>query len=60
VLPSLLSEYHLKDIFNADKNGLFSNHPWTKPDKITVLVCSDMDGSEKMSLLVIGKSEKPR
>jgi hypothetical protein len=25
-----------------------------------VLVCSDMDGSEKMSLLVIGKSEKPR
>jgi hypothetical protein len=32
---------------------------WSK-DRITVLVCTNMDGSEKMPLLVTGKSEKPR
>ena len=29
-------------------------------DRITVLVCSNMSGSEKLPLLVIGKFAKPR
>jgi hypothetical protein len=73
--PSLLSEHHPTDVFNADECGLFSNLLLDKTyvfkgeschvskrseDRITVLVCTNMDGSEKMPLLVTGKSEKPR
>jgi hypothetical protein len=32
----------------------------TSKDRITVLECTNMDRYEKMSLLVTGKSEKPR
>jgi hypothetical protein len=75
VLPSLLSEYHPKDVFNGDECELFSNllpdktyafkgescHGGKRSkDRITVLVCTNMDGSEKMPLLVNGKSEKLR
>jgi hypothetical protein len=75
VLPSLLSEYHPKDIFNADECGLFlsllldktyafqdeSCHEGKRSkDRITLLVCADMAGSKKMPLLVNGKSEKSR
>jgi hypothetical protein len=75
VLSSLLSEYNPKDIFNADQCGLFfslltdktyafideSCHgsKWSK-DRITGLVCLNIDESGKMPLLVTGKSEKQR
>jgi hypothetical protein len=74
VLPSLLSEYHQKDIFITDEGELLfsllldktysfkdeSCHGGKSKDRIIVLVCTNMDQSEKMSLLVTGKSEKPR
>jgi hypothetical protein len=70
-LSSPLSKYHPKSVFNADECGLFFN---LLPDKTyafkgeschggkrsAVLVCANMDGSEKLPLQVIGKSEKPR
>jgi hypothetical protein len=74
-LPSLLSEYHPKDIFNADECVLFSQltprqntciQRWQlsceqgSKDIITLLVYAKMDGTKKMLLLVTGKSEKPR
>jgi hypothetical protein len=47
VLPSLLCEYHPKDIFNGN-------------DCVTVLVWTDVDGLEKKPIAVSGKSGKPR
>jgi hypothetical protein len=58
-------------IFNAEEYGLFFSlllgKTYAFKDEsamgasgITVLVCSNMDGSENMSLLVTLKSEKPR
>ena len=71
----LLEEFSPDDIFNADQTGLFwkclpdktlslkgekcSGGKRSK-DRITVLVCSSMSGSEKLPLLVIGKFAKPR
>lgn len=74
-LPSLLAQYKPQDIFNADECGLFFNllpdktydfkgekcHGGKRSkERITVLVCANMDGSEKWPLLVVGKAEKPR
>ena len=74
-LPSLLEEFSPDDIFNADETDLFwkclpdkmlslkrekcSGGKRSK-DRITVLVCSNRSGSEKLPLLVIGKFAKPR
>lgn len=68
-------DYAPRDIFNADETGLFfkalpertlalknekcSGGKFSK-ERITVLVCCNMDGTEKLPLLVIGKSAKPR
>jgi hypothetical protein len=74
-MSSLLRDCDLKDICIADECWLFlklllhkmstfkseSCHGGNKgKDKITVLVYSNMAGSEKVSLLVIRKSEKPK
>ena len=74
-LPSVLNEYEARDVFNADKTGLFYR---CLPDKtlsfkgqqcsggkkskerITVMVACNSNGSEKLPLFVIGKSIKPR
>jgi hypothetical protein len=73
-LPHLLEGYRPCDVFNTDECGLFynllSNRTYAfrgekchggklKKDRITVLVTANMDGSEKLPLLVIGRSEKP-
>ena len=74
-LPALLREYQPVDIFNADKTGLFwkclpdktlhmkgeqcSGGKKSK-ERITVLVCANMTGTEKLPLLVIGKFAKQR
>ena len=74
-LKSLLAEFSPDNIFNADETGLFykllpertlefkgvdcSGGKRSK-ERLTVLVCSNMSGSEKIPLLVIGKSAKPR
>ncbi|XP_064423274.1 tigger transposable element-derived protein 4-like [Latimeria chalumnae] len=74
-LPSLLIGYQPRDVFNIDETGLFykllpnrtlalkgeechgGKH---SKERITLLVGSNMDGSEKLKLLVIGKAKQPR
>lgn len=74
-LPQLLSGYALKDVFNADETDLFNRlgpdrtlsvkgekcHGGKKSkERLTVLFCSNADGSEKCKPLVIGKFKNPR
>lgn len=74
-LPLLLSSYAPRAVFNADETGIFyrmlpdktmcfkgdSCHGGKQSkEQITAMVCSNMDGSEKLPLLVIGKYERPR
>jgi len=74
-LPQIIKDYDPKDIFNADEFGLFwrlfpskSYNLKGKTFKsgnsskirISVLICANMDGSEKLNPLVIGRSKNPR
>lgn len=74
VLPGLLENYSENDVFNADETGLFwrclpnKTLAFKKEDchggkqskeRITVLVAANMSGTEKLPLLIIGKSKKP-
>ncbi|XP_075732481.1 tigger transposable element-derived protein 6 [Rhipicephalus microplus] len=73
-LGSILKDYASSDIYNADETGLFYEMLPNKTldfkglccqggkhskKRITVLLCANMDGSDKRPLLVIGKSAKP-
>ena len=74
-LPNILSHYSESDLFNADKTGLYYRlHP-DRPHvlkgenlaggkkskaRVTILVCANMNGTEKLPLLMIRKSKKPR
>lgn len=75
VLPSLLKDYQEQDIFNADETGLFFKCLPDKTltfknekchggkhskERVTLLLAANMDGSEKLRILLIGKSNKPR
>ena len=74
-LPELLQNFDENQIYNADETGLFyratpdSSLCFAKEklygskkalDRITVLACANMSGSDKRKLLVIGKSKNPR
>ena len=75
VLAQLLQEYSPWDIDNADETGIYfravpdgslcfstdklSGRKKAK-ERVTVLVCANMDGSDKRPLLIIGKSNQPR
>lgn len=74
-LPTLLENYRPEDIFNADETGLFFKCLPNKTlalknddchggknskERVTVLLCTNMTGTEKLTPLVIGKSKKPR
>uniref|UniRef100_A0A914VZL2 HTH CENPB-type domain-containing protein n=1 Tax=Plectus sambesii TaxID=2011161 RepID=A0A914VZL2_9BILA len=75
VLREELAKFSPDDIFNADETGLFwqllpnktlafkgercTNGKKSK-ERITVLVGANMSGTEKLPLLIIGKSAKPR
>ncbi|GFN87424.1 tigger transposable element-derived protein 6 [Plakobranchus ocellatus] len=74
-LDKLLSEYSSSDIFNADETGLFfrclpnKTHAFKgeachggkqAKDRLTMLVGTNATGTEKLPLLVIGKSANPR
>lgn len=74
-LSGILKDYAPADVYNADETGLFyemlpartldfkgSRCQGGKQSKkrVTVLLCTNLDGSEKRPLLVIGKSAKPR
>ena len=74
-LPEILTKYRPCNIYNADETGLYwrllpdrtlaekgdtcSSGKKSK-ERVTVLVAGNMDGSDKLPLLVIGKSDKPR
>lgn len=74
-LPALLQDFSPDNIFNADEAGLFykclPDKTFTfkgqpchggklSKDRVTVLVCANMSGTEKLPLLLIGKSKNPR
>jgi len=72
-LQVILKNYELKNIYNADETGLFyrmlpnqtlASAPVSgkKKDKtrISLLLCTNADGSDIIKPLVIGKSAKPR
>lgn len=74
-LPGLLEKFNSEDIYNADETGLFYRATpngslcFSKTSlsgykkamaRMTVLCCSNMTGTDKKKLLVIGKSAKPR
>ncbi|XP_066258787.1 tigger transposable element-derived protein 4-like [Euwallacea similis] len=75
VLPHLLEGYQPRDVFNADETGLFfkclPNNTLTfknqkchggkhNKQRVTLMIATNMDGSEKLKLLLIGKSNQPR
>jgi hypothetical protein len=75
VLRDELMKYEPKDVFNLDETGLFWKLLPNKTmafkgerctagkkskERLTAVVGANMDGSEKLPLLVIGKSAKPR
>uniref|UniRef100_H3A9I7 HTH CENPB-type domain-containing protein n=1 Tax=Latimeria chalumnae TaxID=7897 RepID=H3A9I7_LATCH len=74
-LQELLSSYNTEDIYNMDEMGLYycatpdGSMVFRKTvlsgskkamDRITLLVCANMNGSNRRKLLVIGKSQRPR
>lgn len=74
-LQEILETYEQRDVFNIDEMGLFYKALPTKTlaykgetcvggkrskDRITVLVGANMDGSEKLKMVVVGKSKHPR
>ncbi|KAE9528840.1 hypothetical protein AGLY_012415 [Aphis glycines] len=75
ILPNILKEYSSNDIFNADEFGLFFKLMPDKSlvfkrekchggklskERLSVLACTNATGSQKLRLLVIGKSKAPR
>ncbi|GFT93233.1 tigger transposable element-derived protein 4 [Trichonephila clavipes] len=74
-LSDLIKEYEPRNIFNTDETGLFfkclpeKTFAFKKEkchggkhskQRLTILLAVNMDGSEKITPLVIGKSAKPR
>lgn len=74
-LPEILKDYEPQNVFNADEFGLFWKLLPQKTylikgksfksgkmsrDRVSVLVCTNMDGSEKLKPIVIGKYANPR
>lgn len=74
-MPNILKEYSSNDIFNADEFGLFFKLMPDKSlvfkrekchggklskERLSVLACTNATGSQKLRLLVIGKSKAPR
>ncbi|XP_063241569.1 tigger transposable element-derived protein 6-like [Bacillus rossius redtenbacheri] len=75
LLQNILSRYQPRDVYNADELGMFYNllpdrtlavkgdvckGAKRSKERLTALLCCNMDGSDKMKPLVIGKSKKPR
>ena len=74
-LKNILEKYEPNDIYNADETGLFwqmlpknllrfigkKAHDSKQPKKrIMLFVSANMSGTDKLPLLAIGKSKKPR
>ncbi|XP_018015141.1 uncharacterized protein LOC108672040 [Hyalella azteca] len=73
-LPTLLMEYEARDIFFADEFGLFFSalpddcvdtslvrccNGGLSSKRLTVLACCNMNGSEKLPLVVLGRYKVP-
>ncbi|KAH8021388.1 hypothetical protein HPB51_015568 [Rhipicephalus microplus] len=71
----VLDQYRPCGVYNADETGLFFQLLLSKTldlkgqklhggkhskQRVTTLLCCNMDGTDKQPLLVIGQSEKPR
>ena len=74
-LPQILQEYKPEDIYNADETGLFYRLQPDKSlvlkgedcrggkrskERVTIMPCCNMTGTDKLQLLLIGKAKKPR
>lgn len=74
-LPNLLKGYESDDIYNADEIALFfkclPDKTFTfkgekchgdkqSKERLTLLQCVNMSGTDKLPLLIIGKSTRPR
>lgn len=74
-LPEMIKEFKPEDVFNADEFGLFwrllPNKTYRikgkkfesgkrSKERVSVLVCANMTGTEKLKLIVIGKAYEPR
>ena len=57
-LPNLLLSYLPRDVFNADETALFYRAQPAKTNHIDAY--RELDGSEKLKPLIIGKADKPR
>ena len=75
VLPNLLKDYNSDNIFNADETALFykampnktmiyknmqANHVKVNKERLSLLLCANMSGTEKLKPVVIGQSKNPR
>ena len=72
-LKTLLAEYSMRDVYNIDETGLFYQMPPSRSlttgpqngtkqykDRVTIALCCNADGTDKLKPFVIGKSAKPR
>lgn len=74
-LPELVKDFKADDIFNGDEFGLFwrilPNKSYVvkgkkfktgkkSKERVSVLICANMTGTEKLRPLVIGKAQEPR
>ena len=75
ILQPILQRYDANDVFNADETGLYwrllpdKTHAVAgdtcsggkkSKERVTVLICTNMTGTEKCPLLTIGKFKNPR
>ena len=74
-LLDIIKDYEPKNIFNADETSLFykavpnktmhykglaCNEVKVSKERLSLLLCTNMDGSEKLKPFLIGQFEKPR
>jgi len=75
ILPNLLKDYHSDEIFNADETALYykavpdrtyqyknkqSNDIKVFKERLSILLCCTMSGTEKLRRIVIGQYKNPR
>ena len=75
ILKSKITSYHPKDVFNVDESGLFWKLLPEKTlafktekcfggnkskERLTFLVSTNMDGTEKLPVFAIGHSKNPK
>jgi hypothetical protein len=75
ILPQLLETYSPENVYSADETGIYYRAlpdgtltfktdkiagSKKAKDRVAVLVCANMDGSDKQKLMVIGKSRDPQ